>query len=193
VLPEDSTQFASQKIRFPASRPDHVSYRLNAHHSKASSVWTTRTFSPNLPLCLEVLNCSSLHPSGRFSNTFGRLSVFDQLQDFFPKHRYGKIAATVWKTWTSVRTRSSIRQVSQFKSRRPDSSQHGPDARALDMKIACIKSTVGRPFPWSGHTKPLYGNYLQRKCDRLDNRASPSRRGSETRKNFSKILGQLIA
>jgi hypothetical protein len=28
--------------------------------------------------------------------------VFDKLQDFFPKHRYGKIAATVWTTWVHV-------------------------------------------------------------------------------------------
>jgi len=50
--------------------------------------------------------------SGRFSSTSGRLSVFDKLQDFFPKHSYGKIAATARTTWIPVRTRSSIRQVS---------------------------------------------------------------------------------
>jgi hypothetical protein len=63
-------------------------------------------------------------------------------QDFFPKHRYGKIIATVWTTWIPVRTRSSIRQVSQFKSKRPDASHHSPDGRASDMEIACIRSTV---------------------------------------------------
>jgi hypothetical protein len=65
-----------------------------------------------------------------------------KLQDFFPKHRYGKIAATVWMKWMLVRTLSSIRQISQLKSRRLDASQHGPDVRALDMKIACIRSVV---------------------------------------------------
>jgi hypothetical protein len=29
-FPKDSAQFASQKIRFPASRQDDVSYRLDA-------------------------------------------------------------------------------------------------------------------------------------------------------------------
>jgi len=38
---EDSTLFASQKSRFPASRPDDVSYRLDAKQTKASSVWMT--------------------------------------------------------------------------------------------------------------------------------------------------------
>jgi len=47
VLPEDSAQFTSQKIWFPASRPDDVTYRPDAHLSKASSVWTF--------LCVEKL------------------------------------------------------------------------------------------------------------------------------------------
>jgi hypothetical protein len=57
------------------------------------------------------------------------LSVRPKLQDFFPKHRYRKIVATVRTTWIPVRTLSSIRQVSQFKSRRPNASHHGLDAR----------------------------------------------------------------
>jgi hypothetical protein len=106
-----------------------------------------RTFRLDLPLCQEVSNCSSSHPSRRFSSTSRRLSVFNKLQDFFPKHSYGKIAATVRTMWIPVRTHSSIRQVSQFKSRRPDASQHGPDARASDMEIACIKSTISTIIP----------------------------------------------
>jgi len=65
------------------SRPDDVSYRLDAHQSTASSVWTTRTFHPDLPLCREISNCSSLHPSGHFSSTSGRHSVFDKVMWFF--------------------------------------------------------------------------------------------------------------
>jgi hypothetical protein len=71
------------------------------------------------------------------------LSVRPKLQDFFPKHKYGKIAATVRTTWIPFWTRSSIRQVSQFKSRCPEASHHGPDACVSNMEIACIKSTVG--------------------------------------------------
>jgi hypothetical protein len=125
VFPEDSTQFASQKIRFPASRPDDVSYRPDAHLSKASSVRTTRTFHPDLPLCREDSNCSSLHPSGSFSSTSRQLSVFDKLQHFFPKHSYGKIAATIRMMWIPVRTRSSIRQV----------SHSNPDIRTMVLKV----------------------------------------------------------
>jgi hypothetical protein len=88
----------------------------------------------------EALNCSSLHPSGHFSSTSGRHSVLDQLWDFLPKHRYGKIVATVW-------THSSIRQVAHSKFRRPDVSLHGPDTRAIYMEIACIKSTIQTTIP----------------------------------------------
>jgi hypothetical protein len=70
------------------------------------------------------------------------LSVRPKLQDFFPKHRYGMIAATVRFMWIPVLTHSSIRQVSQFKSRCPDASHHGPEARVSNIEIACIKSTV---------------------------------------------------
>jgi hypothetical protein len=102
--------------------------------------------NPGLPLCRESLNCSNLHTSGRFSSPSGRSSVFDQASGFLSKHRYGKITATFRTTRIPVRTRSSIRQVSQFKSRRPDDSQHGPDARASDMEIVCIRLTVRTPI-----------------------------------------------
>jgi hypothetical protein len=62
--------------------------------------------------------------------------------DFFPKHRYGKTATTVWTMLIPVWTGSSIRQVVHSKSRHPDVSPHGPDARLSDMEIACIRSTV---------------------------------------------------
>jgi hypothetical protein len=93
----------SQKNLIPSSRQDDVIYRPDAHLSKASSVRMTRTFHPGLPLCQEALNRSNLHPSGRFSSMSGRHSEFDQLQDFFPKQRYGKIATTVQTTWIPVR------------------------------------------------------------------------------------------
>jgi hypothetical protein len=120
---------------------------------------------PDLPLCREASNCSSLHPSGRFSSPSGRPSVFDQASGFLSKHRYGKITAAVWKTWIPVRMRSSIRQVSQFKSRRQsawsgracirygncvhqidrqDAHPLGPDAQSLYMKITCSGRTTVR-------------------------------------------------
>jgi len=64
------------------SDPLHLSRQrdIPSKHStvQASSVWTARTFCPDLPLCREASNCSKLHP-------FERRSVFDQLWDFFPK------------------------------------------------------------------------------------------------------------
>jgi len=122
-------------------------YRLDAQLSKASFVRTTRNFRLDLPLCREVSNCSSLHSSRCFSNTSGRHLVFDQLWDFLPKHRYGKIAATIWMTWIPIQTPSFIRQVSHSKSRRPDVSPLGSDVRASDMEIACIRSTVQTTIP----------------------------------------------
>jgi hypothetical protein len=86
----------------PCSRPDNVIYRPDAHLSKASSVRMTRTFHPDLPLCQEASNCSNLHASERFSSTSRRHSVFDQLWDFLPKHRYRKNAATFRMTWIPV-------------------------------------------------------------------------------------------
>jgi hypothetical protein len=133
VLQEDYAQFTSQKIRFPVSYLDEVSYRPNAHLSKVTAV-RMMCHTVWMPMCLKH------HPSGR-------LSVFDKLQDFFPKHSYGKIATTVGTTWIPVQTRSSIRQVSQFKSRRPDDGPYSQDARASDMEIACIKSTVRTIIP----------------------------------------------
>jgi hypothetical protein len=88
---------------------------------QASSVLTTRTFHLDLPLYRETSNCSSLHPSGR-------RPVFDQLWDFFPKHRYGKTVVTVRTKCIPVRMHSFIRQVMYSKSRRPDISLHGSDA-----------------------------------------------------------------
>jgi hypothetical protein len=122
---------------------------------QASSVRTMRTFRPDLPLCREASNFSSLHPSGCFSSTSGRHSVFNQLWYFFPKHRYGKTAAIVQTMWIPVRTRSSIRQVMHSKSRRPDVSPHGSDARTSYMEIVCIRSTVRTIEPLVQTRQPL--------------------------------------
>jgi hypothetical protein len=107
--------------------------------SGPSTVRTTRTFCRDLPLCREASNCSNLHPSKRRSSTSGCHSVFVQLWDFFSKHRYGKTAATVRTMWILVRMHSFISQVEHSKFRCLDDSLHGPNTRALDMEIACIR------------------------------------------------------
>jgi hypothetical protein len=96
----------------PSRRRDIPSGRSTV---QASSFRTTRTFLLDLPLCREASNCSSLHSSRLFNSMSGRHLVFDQLWDFFPKHRYGKTAATVRTMWIPVRTHSSIRQVTHSK------------------------------------------------------------------------------
>jgi hypothetical protein len=97
---------------------------------------------PDLSLCREALNCSSLHPSGRFSSPSGRLSVFDQASYFLSKIKYGKIAATVRTTWIPVLRRYSLRQVRNSNSTVRTPVYHGPDARMTDMEIACSRSPV---------------------------------------------------
>jgi hypothetical protein len=109
---------------------------------KVTSVRTTRTLRPDLPLCQEPSNYSSLHLSKLLNNTSGCLSVFGRLKDFFPKHKYGKTAATVRKICVPVWTLSLIRQVMHTKFNRPDVSLHGPDAQVSYMEIVCINSTV---------------------------------------------------
>jgi hypothetical protein len=58
---------------------------------------------------------------------------------------------------------------------------HGPDARIVNMEIACWRLTVRT-------RKALCENYLQRTCDRPDDSVSPSGRGSQTGKIFSENL-----
>jgi hypothetical protein len=147
VLPGDSAQSTSQKNQIPCSRPDDVIYRPDAQLSKESSVRTTRTFHPDLPLCREALNCCSLHSSGHFKSTSERYSVFDQLWNFLPKHKYEKIA-------TNVRTLSSIRQyrIQNLDIRTPVFMVR--TCELLIWKLCASDQPSGRPFYWSRHAKP---------------------------------------
>jgi hypothetical protein len=90
----------------------------------------------------EASNYSSLHPSGCLNSMSRRHSVFHQLWDFFPKHKYGKIAVTFRKMCTPVRTCSFIWKVVHSKFNHPDDSIHGPEAQASYMGITCIRSTI---------------------------------------------------
>jgi hypothetical protein len=114
---------------------------------------------PDLPLCREASNYSSLHQSRCFNSTSGRHSVLDQLWDFFLKHRYGKITATVRTMWILVRTCSSIRQV------------------------AHSNQTSGRRSSWSGRASFIYGNCVHQ-IHRLDDRCH----GSDTCCEFKRVL-----
>jgi hypothetical protein len=192
VLPEDSVQSTSQKNRIPCSRPDDVIYCLDVQLTKAWSVRMTRTFRPDLPLCQEASNCSNLHPSGHFSSTSGWHLVFDKLWDFFPKHRYGKIAATIRMMWIPVRMCSSIRQVSHSKSRRLDASLHGSDAWATDMENAYFWSTVRMTIPLVRTRKTLIWKFRVAKAQPSGRQGNTVRTRLKSGKNFSEIFGKSI-
>lgn len=153
MLPKDFAQFASQKIRFPASRLDNMSYHLDAQLSTTSSVRTTRTFHPDLLLCREASNCPSLHPSIRFSSTFGQPFVFDQASGFLSKTR-------IWED----------------RCNRPDDVDYRPDALIHKASIAFKIQTSRCQSLWSGRTSIRYEN-----CVHLINRPDDHHLGPDAR------------
>jgi hypothetical protein len=128
VLPKDSARFASQKIWFPASRPD-------AQLSIASSVRTTwfsvRTFLfveklQTAPACIRP-DVSAAHPDDLQCSTSFRISFQNTIM--------GRLLQPSGRRGFPSGRAKSIRQVSQFKSNRPD-------AQLSNMEIACIRSPV---------------------------------------------------
>jgi hypothetical protein len=121
----------------------------------------------------ELLQLASVRTIQQLVRT--TLSVPPKLQDFFPKHRYGKIAAIVRTTWIPVQTHSSHKasitiqiQTSGRQSSwsgsasirygncrhqicRPDDHPPSPDARSLYMEITCSGRTTVRK---TGHHRP---------------------------------------
>jgi hypothetical protein len=144
-------------FRFPSSHPDDVEFRPDAHQS-ATSV-RTKTFRPDAHQCLEALNRSRWHLSGRNGKSSGRSSEFEKIPVFqrirpdaiqgltsirvsASRHSYGKTTATVLTMCDPVLTMFSIRQDVHTKFNRPDVNLHGPDDQASYMEIACTSSTV---------------------------------------------------
>jgi hypothetical protein len=145
VFPEDSAQFASQKIWFPASRPENVSYRSDAQLSKALAVWTTchtvrtpiklkhhqsrrRGFLSGPPLCREASNCTSLRPFGRFISP-------DDSQCSTKASRF-----------------LSKTQIWEDCYNHPDDMDSLPDALIHKASITIQIQTSGRQSSWSGRT-----------------------------------------
>jgi hypothetical protein len=122
-------------------RPNDVLYRPDAQLSKQhpSGWWelSVQTF-----LCVEKLQTIPACICFDVSAARPDATVFNQLWDFFSKHRYEKTTATVRTMCVPVRTSSFIRQVVHSKSRRSDVRLLGPDAQASYMEIAYIRSTV---------------------------------------------------
>jgi hypothetical protein len=92
---------------------------------------------PDLPLCREASNCSSLHPFGRFSSQSGRLSVFDQDSVFLSKTQ-------IWEDYCNC----------------PDDMYSHSDALIHKASIAIQILTLGRQSSWFGCASIRYGNYV---------------------------------
>jgi len=101
--------------------------------------------------------------------------------------------ATVRTMWIPVWTRSSIRQVSHSKSRRPDTSLKGPDARASDMKIACIRSTVWTTIPLVWTREALVWKLRAAEVRPSERQGITVRMQLKSGKNFNEIFGKPIA
>jgi len=132
---EDSVLISRQCSQIPCIRLDDMVFRPNnvVFHPEDENFPSGP--SPMLR-SFELLRLASV----RTFQQYIRMPLSVRLaMDFFPKHRYGKIAAIIRTMWIPIRTRSSIRQVVHTKSRRPDASPHGPDTRATYMEIACIR------------------------------------------------------
>jgi hypothetical protein len=161
VLQEDSVHFTSQKNPVPCQ----LSGRRVIPSGRPSVQSIIRPVDvdsrPDLPLCREASNCSSLHPSGRFSSLFGRHSVFDQSfrisfqntnmgRSLQPSRRCGfpldtliqkaSIAIQIqtsgcqssWSERASIRYGNCMHQISLS-----DNHPLGPDTRSLYMEITC--------------------------------------------------------
>jgi hypothetical protein len=96
---DDSALFISQRFWFPASRPDDVSSRPDAHLSIVPSVWTTyhTVRRPDRPKhhpsghsSASKSFCSSLHPFRRLSSPSRRLSMIKATY-FFPSSYKGRL------------------------------------------------------------------------------------------------------
>jgi hypothetical protein len=86
-----------------------------------------------------------------------------------------------------VRTTLSVRPAMGFSSKtqiwedrcnRPDDVDSRLDALIHKASRTFKIQLFGRPFHWSGRAKPQYRNCVQLKYDRSDDRATPSRHGS---------------
>jgi hypothetical protein len=124
---QSSFRSTIQRNQIPCNLPDDVIYRPDAQLSKASSVRTKTTFRPDLPLCQEASNCSSLHPFERFSITSRQHSRLDMGRSLQPFGRCG---------FSSERA-SYIYGNCVHQINRPNDHSLGPYARSLNMEIAC--------------------------------------------------------
>jgi tRNA(Leu) C34 or U34 (ribose-2'-O)-methylase TrmL len=118
-----------------------VPYRPDAQTNIASFVRTTWTSVRTLHYIEKLLiQLASVRTSQQPVQT--PLSIRPSFR-FFPSSFMGRLNRP--DDVDSCLTRFSLRKQSQFKFNRPDTSQHGPDARSTDMEIVDSTSTVRTP------------------------------------------------
>jgi len=160
--------------KFPVSRSDDVSSRLDAHLStdpfvwttclsvrtsdrQASSVWTTCFFRPDTYIISRSFYANLLRPdvsaarpnANQFSNGSLILSKYQERED----------QSTVRTMWYPVRTRISVRQESQFKMNRSDIWQLWSGRWCIvygNWRFDFNRSDVS--LSWSKRTRIRYGN-----------------------------------
>jgi len=90
--------------------------------------------------------------------------------------------------WIPIWTPSSIRQVSHSKSRHPDASLHGSDARATDIEIVYIRSTVRTTIPLVRTCESLIWKLRTAKVRPSGRQGTTVQTWLKSGKNFSEIL-----
>jgi hypothetical protein len=178
VSPENSTQFASQKFRFPASRPDDVSSRPDAQLSNASTVRTTcqtvrtpirlkhhtseRRGFPSGPSSMsrrfELLKLASVRTTFSvrsilgisFQNTITRRLMQPSERRGFPSGRAHPLGK-YRNSNSDVRMPISMVRTRVHQISHPDYHPPGPDAQSLYMEIICSERATVR---MTGHHCP---------------------------------------
>jgi len=145
VFLEDSAQFASQKIQFPTSRPDDVSYCPDAQLSNASAVRTT---------CQTVRTHIILkhHPFGQREFPSGPFSVSRSFELLWLAsfRTFQQPVRTILSVRSSFRI-SCQTQIWEEWYNRPDDVDSRPDA---------LIHKAERQSAWSGRPCIRYGNWV---------------------------------
>jgi hypothetical protein len=168
-------------------RSDDVSSLTDAR--QISIIRPDKVFVPSGPRhCIEKV-LPSLHPSGRFSRTSGCLSVLDQFHISFQVPRKGRSFnrpddvvsrpdACLLKARITIQisrsgrhsalVRTRVQLIWKLPIRLQPSGRLPLMVWTRSWKLRVEEFPFGRSSPMVRTRKALYGNYLQRTCDRPD-------------------------
>jgi hypothetical protein len=154
---------ASQKnFKFPVSRPDDraiPSGRPSVHCSicpedvssrpyarQTSIIHPDEVFIPSGPHTVSRSLCASLHPSGRFSSTSGRLPVLDQFVISFQVPRKGRSISTPLKCLRRTRVNRvimsrSLTSVANYQKDNQNVSKYNEANENQDASIGASSSS----------------------------------------------------